>query len=52
MDRSDKRSATLGKTNGEASTSNSINNRHVRDLFHEDAQVDRHLLNPGGTAVY
>uniref|UniRef100_A0A8C5F3A4 Solute carrier family 12 member 8 n=1 Tax=Gadus morhua TaxID=8049 RepID=A0A8C5F3A4_GADMO len=38
MDRSDKRSATLGKTNGEASTSNSINNRHVRDLFHEEAQ--------------
>ncbi|XP_059895741.1 solute carrier family 12 member 8 isoform X2 [Gadus macrocephalus] len=38
MDRSDKRSAAMGKTNGEASTSNSINNRHVRDLFHEEAQ--------------
>ncbi|CAL8371059.1 unnamed protein product [Arctogadus glacialis] len=37
MDRSDKRSDTLVKTNGEASTSNSIN-RHVRDLFHEEAQ--------------
>ena len=46
-----KRGATLVKTNGEASTSNSTNDRNVRDLFHEDAQVDRHLLNPGSTAL-